>query len=348
VAAFIGMSLLGFGLFHVPLLYGVSSMLARYVLTLAMVYVLALIVDALAPSFGGTRDRLRALKLVVYGSTAAMVGGVFSLLPALWILGLLAALYSIYLFYLGLPTLMKCPQDKAAAYTAVVAVIGIVGGMVVGALAAASLPGMHGGMGGMWGASQGGDTKFTIGTPKAQVTIDTAKMQEFAKQMEAAGQRAPQVAATTAAAGGALSAQELKAFLPEALGEFKRESIEAMGDGQSVISMASATYRSAERSLKLSITDVGGGMGAAAGLWAAMTVDRETADEVEKVYRQGARSVHEKYRKDGSGGEYALILANGTMLGAEGHGVDYADLKRAVAGIDAGKLEALPRPAVKQ
>jgi hypothetical protein len=144
VAGFIGMSLIGFGFIRVPLMFGLSSMIAQYVLTLAMVYVLALVVDALAPTFGGTRDRMRALKLVVYGSTATMVGGIFNLVPALSILGLLAALYSIYLFYLGLPVLMRCPPDKAVAYTAVVGVISIVSGLVVGALAAATLPAMHG------------------------------------------------------------------------------------------------------------------------------------------------------------------------------------------------------------
>jgi len=134
LAGFIGMSLIGFGFIRIPLMFGLSSMVAQYVLTLVMVYVVALVVDALAPTFGGMRDKLRALKLVVYGSTAAMVGGIFSLLPALSILGLVAALYSIYLFYLGLPVLMRCPQDKAVAYTAVVGVISIVAGLVVGAL----------------------------------------------------------------------------------------------------------------------------------------------------------------------------------------------------------------------
>lgn len=155
VAGFVGLSLIGLGFMRVPLMFGLSSMIAQYVLTLVMVYVLALIVDALAPTFGGTRDRMRALKLVAYGSTAAMVGGIFNLLPALSILGLLAALYSIYLFYLGLPVMMRCPQDRAAAYTAVVAVISIVAGLLVGGLASATLPGigmgMHGGMR-PWGA----------------------------------------------------------------------------------------------------------------------------------------------------------------------------------------------------
>jgi uncharacterized protein YqgC (DUF456 family) len=76
-------------------------MVLGYGLSLAMVYVLALIADALAPSFGGQKREMSALKLVAYSSTAAMVGGIFAMIPALGALTLLAALYSLYLLYLG-------------------------------------------------------------------------------------------------------------------------------------------------------------------------------------------------------------------------------------------------------
>lgn len=52
-------------------------------------------------------------------------------------------MYGLYLLYLGLPVLMKVPQDKALGYTVVVVIVAIVlfviAGMVVGALAAPSL-----------------------------------------------------------------------------------------------------------------------------------------------------------------------------------------------------------------
>jgi hypothetical protein len=101
------------------------------VLSLVMVFVLALIIDAMAPTFEGTKSQVSALKLSAYASTAAFVGGIFSLLPSLSVLGAVAALYGIYLLYLGLPVLMKCPVDKAIAYTAVVVVCAIVGGFVI-------------------------------------------------------------------------------------------------------------------------------------------------------------------------------------------------------------------------
>lgn len=135
LASFIGLSLIGVGAFgvsfHVPLVSGLANMIVGYVLSLVMVFVLALIIDAMAPTFEGSRSQIGALKLSAYASTAAFVGGVFSLLPSLSVLGALAALYGIYLLYTGLPVLMKCPPDKAIAYTAVVVVCAIVGGVVI-------------------------------------------------------------------------------------------------------------------------------------------------------------------------------------------------------------------------
>ena len=72
-------------------------------------------------------------------------------------------------------------------------------------------------------------------------------------------------------------------------------------------SSAKATYANGERQLTLSITDTGGlaGLAAMAG-WANMTMDKETDGKVEKVYKDGARTVHEEYRKDGSHGEVTV------------------------------------------
>ena len=70
IAGFIGMSLVGVGAFgmnvRVPILSGLVSAVVSYVVSLAMVFVLALIVDALAPTFGGTKNQFNALKVVAY------------------------------------------------------------------------------------------------------------------------------------------------------------------------------------------------------------------------------------------------------------------------------------------
>jgi hypothetical protein len=115
---------------------GTTVALLGYAISLGITFVLALIVDALAPTFGGEKNFLQSLKLVAYSYTAAWVAGIFHLLPFLGgLIGLLAAIYAFDTFYLGVPVMKKCPEDKAVAYTIVVAICGLVlGGVVVGAL----------------------------------------------------------------------------------------------------------------------------------------------------------------------------------------------------------------------
>ncbi|MDQ0394743.1 YIP1 family protein [Labrys monachus] len=130
VAGFVGLSLLGpFGVFG-TLFWAVAS----YVLSLFVVYVMALVVNALAPSFEGRPGFLDAFKLTAYSMTAAWVAGIFALVPILGIFGLLLSLYSIYLFYIGAPVLMRSPASRSLIYTVAVVVAGVVVQAIAGAI----------------------------------------------------------------------------------------------------------------------------------------------------------------------------------------------------------------------
>jgi hypothetical protein len=96
-----------------------------YLLTLVVVYVLVLIIDALAPSFDGTKSQIQALNVAAYSATAGWLAGIFAVIPWLGILGILG-LYSLYLLYLGLPVLMKAPKERALGYTVVVIAAAVV------------------------------------------------------------------------------------------------------------------------------------------------------------------------------------------------------------------------------
>ena len=107
--------------------FGAALLLAivGYALTLVVVYAMGLIVDALAPSFGGRRSQPDALKLVVYAKTPVWLTGALALYPNLGVFSVLA-LYALYLFWVGAPLMMKTPSEKAALYTAAAAACGIV------------------------------------------------------------------------------------------------------------------------------------------------------------------------------------------------------------------------------
>jgi len=136
----VGVSMLGVT-WKPPIVYSIGTAAVGYVMSLVVVYVAALIIDALAPSFGGTKDPVKAFKVAAYSSTAAWVAGIFNIIPMLGILAILGSLYGLYLLYLGLPRLMRVSEDKAIGYTVVVVVVQIVlyfvVALVVGALVAA-------------------------------------------------------------------------------------------------------------------------------------------------------------------------------------------------------------------
>ena len=140
IAQFIGGQVLGFTAFgvtdHPPIASALISAILSYGLTLATVFILALAIDGLAPNFGGQKDQVQALKVAAYSATAGWVGGIFGLVTALGLIGVLFGLYGLYLLYLGLPVLMKAPQDKAVGFTVVVVIVAIVLFLIVGAVVA--------------------------------------------------------------------------------------------------------------------------------------------------------------------------------------------------------------------
>jgi hypothetical protein len=125
VATVIGLALVGF-----PLPYAIANAVIGYIVSLATVFIVSLIIDALAPSFGGTKNQVQATKVAVYSATPVWLLGILSiipqLLPLMIVLGLVALAYGIYLMYLGLPRLMRVSADKAVGYVVVVAVLWLV------------------------------------------------------------------------------------------------------------------------------------------------------------------------------------------------------------------------------
>lgn len=125
IASVIGMVLIGGSI-----TYALPMAVVSYIVSLCVVFVTALIIDALAPTFGGTKNQVQATKVAVYSATPGWVIGILSAIPQLvgltLVLALIAFLYGIYLIYLGLPRLMRVGQDKAVVYVVVVVAAWIV------------------------------------------------------------------------------------------------------------------------------------------------------------------------------------------------------------------------------
>jgi len=142
IATFIGYSIVGLslpfvGTVRVGIIRGLVSAFVSYVVSLVLVYVAAMVIDWLAQKFESTPNQIQALKLVAYSYTAVWVAGVVMVIPALVMLGVLGGLYSIYLFYVGLPVMMKTPESQVVPYMAVSAVSVIVMGIILAMMTAA-------------------------------------------------------------------------------------------------------------------------------------------------------------------------------------------------------------------
>jgi uncharacterized protein YqgC (DUF456 family) len=340
VASFIGGQVFGMGAFGItyrpPLLAGIGGALFGYVASLVTVYVLALIIDWLAPNFGGARNRTQAFKAAAYSNTAGWVAGIFGLLPALGIVALLGAIYGLYLLYLGLPVVMKAPAEKTAPYTGVVVVAAIVLALIVSAL---TLP---------VAAMFGGAAMLGQGTTTGSVTmpgggsVDMGKIEEATKKMEAAAKRAERGETTPV-----IAPDVLQGLLPAALpGGLARTSVESASAGAAGIggSNAEARYGSGDSEIRLTITDLGA-MGGLAALGGAFNVQssKQTATGYERVGKVDGRMTTEEYDSGSKAGKYATLVGDRIMVSAEGNAGSGDAFKAAVAAVDLGRVEVLAR-----
>jgi Yip1 domain len=113
VCGFVGRVLIGGSIIR-----ALIGAVVGYLLAFVGVYIVAWVINLLAPTFASQKDFPSALKVTVYSATPSWLVGVFLLIPALGFLRILG-LYSLYLLYLGLPPLMKTPPEKAIWYTVV-------------------------------------------------------------------------------------------------------------------------------------------------------------------------------------------------------------------------------------
>jgi hypothetical protein len=137
IAGVIGNSIVGttvpfVGTYRAPLLGSLVGACIGIVFTIIGCFIIGFIINALAPTFGGRQDTNQAFKTAVYAYTPALVAGVMRILPILGgLVQFVAALYSLYVLYLGLPVLMKAPKDKAPGYTVVVVICAIIVGVMI-------------------------------------------------------------------------------------------------------------------------------------------------------------------------------------------------------------------------
>lgn len=343
VCAFIGLLVfgagIGFGGFGMSMrfspVYLISQAVLTYALSLGMVFVMAAIIDALAPSFGATKDRTQAFKLAAYAPTASWVVGIFTLLPALGIVALLGAIYSLVLLYKGLPKLMKAPTDRAVPYFAVVLVSAVVVSLVIAAVVTSVL-----GVTGLSRMGASGAMNATVNVP-GQGSVDLSKLAAAGKAVEAASKQIE-----SGEGPPATDPDILKTFLPAAIGGFTRTEVSSSTGGVGGMSGSGAEgrYTRGEAQMTVEVLDLGAA-GALAGMAGAFNVksSKETATGYEKVGKVDGRLTQEQYDKASKHGEYSVLVADRFMIQIKGDGVSMDDMRAAVTAVGTARLEGMAK-----
>lgn len=331
VAQLLGSQLFGFSAFGVtyrPSLAGSLSMaIIGFILSLLGIFIISFIANKLAPKFGGEQSSRMAFKLVVYSMTASWLAGIFGLVPSLSFLAIIG-LYSFYLFYTGVGPLMKVPPEKALTYT-IVTVLCVLVIYIIIASVTAGVGRLVGGT--SYGNMEGGSVTSSDGKTMAIPglgTVDTAKLEQAAKDVENSQNRT------------AIEPATLQALLPASIGGYQRSSISSSKAGPA--SHAEAVYTAGDKSITLKVSDIAA-MGALAGMAGAFGVEsnEENADGYERTTTVDGNLTTEKWNRTSSSGTYSTMIAKRFMIEAEGDAGSIDELKAAASRIDTGKLAGL-------
>ena len=311
-------------------------------LTMLGVWLWSLVVDALAPNFKGTKNPIAALKLVAFSATAMWLAQIFGITWATLPL-VIVGLYSIYLFWVGVPVMMKVPDDQRPVYVLVAIVVGFIVNWVVMAVAAA-LAGlmfaMTPGAGLITSGMSPGGTVTVGGT-----TIDTSKLEAATAKMKAASEKL-QAGLANGEGAKAVDPAALQNLLPATIAGWTRTSVENQGGGAAGLngSNAKAEFQAGDQRFSLSVTDMGV-IGNLATLGGAVNASssKQTATGYEKTEMQGGNLVSEEWDNETRSGSYSVVTASRFSIEASGSAPSIDVLKNAVDSVNLGQLQALAK-----
>jgi hypothetical protein len=155
LSAFIKYGIIGFsfmGYTSRSISSGIQTGLIQLLSAVIGVYLLAWVIDLLAPSFESEKNFGRSLQLAVYASTPQWVAGILLLLSTtMSMLIMVIGLYAIYLLAVGMPIMKNTPKDKVVGYVALtivaMIVIAVVMALILGAILGLFFAGSMGGLG---------------------------------------------------------------------------------------------------------------------------------------------------------------------------------------------------------
>lgn len=129
IASFIGYGIIGFntGFFGqaASIEWGISQAITTFISAFIGVIISAWVISLLSKNFGTDVTLNNAAKLVAYSYTPSLLAGIFYLIPALTILAIVGAIYSLYVLYIGFQPITNVSEGQKTSYF-VVSLIAII------------------------------------------------------------------------------------------------------------------------------------------------------------------------------------------------------------------------------
>lgn len=129
IAGIIRLSVTGLSL-YAAVRWGVLS----YALNIGGVFLIAYMLDSIAPSFGSAKNLNASMKTAVFSLTPYWLGGIFAGIYIVSIISLLSGVYALFLFYLGVGIIKEPPREKIFGYYLVSLLLAIAVFIVINAI----------------------------------------------------------------------------------------------------------------------------------------------------------------------------------------------------------------------
>lgn len=118
----------------------VTGAIVSYISIVALIFFVGILANAIAENFEASPHELNAIKLAAYAPTPWFLLSVISIFPAFWWVALFGLPITAFLIYRGLPILLRCPPDRAMAFTATLMIVGLVAIVILLALSSCFTP----------------------------------------------------------------------------------------------------------------------------------------------------------------------------------------------------------------
>ena len=105
-----------------------------YLAQLGAIWAVGFFVHWMADTYGAESSMLKGVVITGFCATPILIFGVFGFHPMFWLdflVGLVVVSHAVYLLYLGIPIVMRIPEERGFLFASAVVAVGMVAAIIV-------------------------------------------------------------------------------------------------------------------------------------------------------------------------------------------------------------------------